>query len=128
MSRDAENAAEDTPRRGGGLNAVGEVAHQVDHAVDRVGVIEAGKRWRDEDIPKTSCDSIEPVYYGVGSDVMALLITYHQHAAQKQPVMPRKLIVPAGVQAELRLTDTAMCAIARQSRASMIFMSAARRR
>ena len=30
--------------------------------------------------------SIEPVYYGVGSDVMAFLITYHQHAAQKHPV------------------------------------------
>jgi cholesterol oxidase len=30
--------------------------------------------------------SIEPVYYGVGSDVMALLMTYHQHAAQKRPV------------------------------------------
>jgi cholesterol oxidase len=30
--------------------------------------------------------SIEPVYYGVGSDVMSFLITYHQHAAQKHPV------------------------------------------
>lgn len=30
--------------------------------------------------------SIEPVYYGVGSDVMAFLLTYHQHAAQKHPV------------------------------------------
>ena len=30
--------------------------------------------------------SIEPVYYGVGSDVMAFLMTYHQHAAQKHPV------------------------------------------
>jgi cholesterol oxidase len=30
--------------------------------------------------------SIEPVYYGVGSDVMAFLMTYHQHGAQKHPV------------------------------------------
>jgi cholesterol oxidase len=30
--------------------------------------------------------SIEPVYYGVGSDVMAFLLTYHQHGAQKHPV------------------------------------------
>ena len=27
--------------------------------------------------------SIEPVYYGVGSDVMTLMTTYHQHGAQK---------------------------------------------
>ena len=27
--------------------------------------------------------SIEPVYYGVGSDVMAFLMTYHQHSEQK---------------------------------------------
>ena len=27
--------------------------------------------------------SIEPVYYGVGSDVMAFLMTYHQHGEQK---------------------------------------------
>ena len=30
--------------------------------------------------------SIEPVYYGVGSDVMTFLMTYHQHAEQKHPV------------------------------------------
>jgi cholesterol oxidase len=30
--------------------------------------------------------SIEPVYYGVGSDLMAFALTYHQHAAQKHPV------------------------------------------
>jgi len=30
--------------------------------------------------------SIEPVYYGVGSDLMAFLMTYHQHGAQKHPV------------------------------------------
>ena len=29
--------------------------------------------------------SIEPVYYGVGSDVMAFLQTYHQHGEQKHP-------------------------------------------
>jgi cholesterol oxidase len=29
--------------------------------------------------------SIEPVYYGVGSSVMALLFTYHQHGDQKHP-------------------------------------------
>ena len=29
--------------------------------------------------------SIEPVYYGVGSNVMALLFTYHQHGEQKHP-------------------------------------------
>lgn len=29
--------------------------------------------------------SIEPVYYGVGSDVMAFLLTYHQHGDQKHP-------------------------------------------
>jgi cholesterol oxidase len=29
--------------------------------------------------------SIEPVYYGVGSDVMALLMTYHQQGAQEHP-------------------------------------------
>ena len=29
--------------------------------------------------------SIEPVYYGVGSDVMAFLLTYHQHGEQQQP-------------------------------------------
>ena len=29
--------------------------------------------------------SIEPVYYGVGSDVMAFLLTYHQHGEQKHP-------------------------------------------
>ena len=33
--------------------------------------------------------SIEPVYYGVGSDVMAFLMTYHQHAAQKHPEVER---------------------------------------
>jgi len=30
--------------------------------------------------------SIEPVYYGVGSDLMAFLLTYHQHGEQKHPV------------------------------------------
>ena len=30
--------------------------------------------------------SIEPVYYGVGSDIMAFLLTYHQQGAQKHPV------------------------------------------
>ena len=30
--------------------------------------------------------SIEPVYYGVGSDVMAFLMTFHQHGAQTHPV------------------------------------------
>jgi cholesterol oxidase len=30
--------------------------------------------------------SIEPVYYGVGSDVMAFMLTYHQQGAQKHPV------------------------------------------
>jgi len=30
--------------------------------------------------------SIEPIYYGVGSDVMAFMMTYHQHGAQKHPV------------------------------------------
>lgn len=29
--------------------------------------------------------SIEPVYYGVGSSMMALLFTYHQHGEQKHP-------------------------------------------
>ena len=29
--------------------------------------------------------SIEPVYYGVGSDVMSFLLTYHQHGEQKHP-------------------------------------------
>ena len=29
--------------------------------------------------------SIEPVYYGVGSDVMALLMTYHQQGTQEHP-------------------------------------------
>jgi cholesterol oxidase len=29
--------------------------------------------------------SIEPVYYGVGSDVMAFLLTYHQHGEQQHP-------------------------------------------
>jgi cholesterol oxidase len=29
--------------------------------------------------------SIEPVYSGVGSDVMAFLMTYHQHGAQQHP-------------------------------------------
>lgn len=30
--------------------------------------------------------SIEPVYYGVGSDIMAFMLTYHQDGAQKHPV------------------------------------------
>jgi cholesterol oxidase len=30
--------------------------------------------------------SIEPVYWGVGSDVMAFLTTYHQHGEQKHPI------------------------------------------
>jgi cholesterol oxidase len=30
--------------------------------------------------------SIEPVGYGVGSDLMAFALTYHQHGAQKHPV------------------------------------------
>ena len=30
--------------------------------------------------------SIEPVYYGVGSDIMAFALTYHQQGAQKHPV------------------------------------------
>jgi cholesterol oxidase len=30
--------------------------------------------------------SIEPVYWGLGSDVMAFLTTYHQHGEQKHPV------------------------------------------
>jgi cholesterol oxidase len=30
--------------------------------------------------------SIEPVYYGVGSNFMALLFTYHQHGKQKHPL------------------------------------------
>ena len=30
--------------------------------------------------------SIEPVAYGVGSDIMAFALTYHQHGAQKHPV------------------------------------------
>ena len=30
--------------------------------------------------------SIEPVYYGVSSDIMAFAMTYHQHGAQKHPV------------------------------------------
>jgi hypothetical protein len=30
--------------------------------------------------------SIEPVYYGVGSDLMTFVLTYHQHGAQKHPV------------------------------------------
>ena len=29
--------------------------------------------------------SIEPVYWGVGSDVFAFLVTYHQHGQQKHP-------------------------------------------
>src|SRR5688572_7206809 len=29
--------------------------------------------------------SIEPVHYGVGSNVFALLSTYHQHGEQKHP-------------------------------------------
>ena len=29
--------------------------------------------------------SIEPVYYGVGSNFMSLLFTYHQHGAQRHP-------------------------------------------
>jgi cholesterol oxidase len=29
--------------------------------------------------------SIEPTYWGVGSDVFALLVTYHQHGEQKHP-------------------------------------------
>jgi cholesterol oxidase len=29
--------------------------------------------------------SIEPTYWGVGSDVFALLVTYHQHGGQKHP-------------------------------------------
>lgn len=29
--------------------------------------------------------SIEPVYYGIGSNLMALLFTYHQHGPQKHP-------------------------------------------
>jgi cholesterol oxidase len=31
--------------------------------------------------------SIEPVYYGVGSDIMTLLMTYHQHGEQKHPTV-----------------------------------------
>ncbi len=31
--------------------------------------------------------SIEPVYYGVGSNVFALLLTYHQHGEQKHPTL-----------------------------------------
>jgi len=31
--------------------------------------------------------SIEPVYYGVGSSVLALLTTYHQHGPQKHPIV-----------------------------------------
>jgi cholesterol oxidase len=31
--------------------------------------------------------SIEPVYYGVGSSLMALLFTYHQHGEQKHPTL-----------------------------------------
>jgi cholesterol oxidase len=31
--------------------------------------------------------SIEPVYYGVGSNFMALLFTYHQHGEQKHPTL-----------------------------------------
>ena len=31
--------------------------------------------------------SIEPVYYGVGSDLMAFLLTYHQQGEQKHPTM-----------------------------------------
>jgi cholesterol oxidase len=30
--------------------------------------------------------SIEPVFYGVGSDLMAFALTYHQHGEQKHPV------------------------------------------
>jgi cholesterol oxidase len=30
--------------------------------------------------------SIEPVYYGVSSDIMAFMMTYHQQGAQKHPV------------------------------------------
>jgi cholesterol oxidase len=29
--------------------------------------------------------SVEPVYWGVGSDVMAFLVTYHQHGEQRHP-------------------------------------------
>jgi cholesterol oxidase len=31
--------------------------------------------------------SIEPVYYGVGSSLFALLFTYHQHGQQKHPTL-----------------------------------------
>jgi cholesterol oxidase len=31
--------------------------------------------------------SIEPVYYGVGSSLLALLFTYHQHGVQKHPTL-----------------------------------------
>jgi len=31
--------------------------------------------------------SIEPVYYGVGSSLLALLTTYHQHGEQKHPTL-----------------------------------------
>ncbi|WP_250038354.1 GMC family oxidoreductase [Paractinoplanes maris] len=31
--------------------------------------------------------SVEPVYWGVGSDLFALLVTEHQHGAQKHPTM-----------------------------------------
>src|SRR5262249_58072508 len=29
--------------------------------------------------------SIEPVYWGVGNDLFAFLVTYHQHGEQKHP-------------------------------------------
>src|SRR6201988_2024008 len=35
--------------------------------------------WPDEET------SIEPVYWGVGNDLFAFLVTYHQHGAQKHP-------------------------------------------
>ena len=31
--------------------------------------------------------SIEPVYYGIGSSLFALLFTYHQHGEQKRPTL-----------------------------------------
>lgn len=31
--------------------------------------------------------SIEPVYWGVGSDLFAFLVTYHQHGEQKHPTL-----------------------------------------
>src|SRR4030095_16159318 len=35
--------------------------------------------WRDE------VTSIEPVYWGVGNDLFAFLVTYHEHGEQKHP-------------------------------------------